>query len=480
MNSFKSKTVSGLKWNLTNRLSSQFLSLVLGIILARLLSPEEFGIIGMVTVFSGFAGVFVDFGFTSAIIQNRDSDSRHWSSVFWLNIGISLSLAVLFSLFAPLMADFFEQPLLKNVTIAIAWTLFISSFGLVQMSLLKKALKFKEIASIDLISQLMAGVIAITAAYNGFSYWSLVIQIYISSILRVGLFWIRSNWHPSFVLDRGAINELVGFSLPLIGMKSTHYWTHNIDSLIVGKVLGDSALGIYSRAYSLMLVPLQSISRVISSVMFPAYSLIQDDPDRIKRIYVSINRVIALITFPMMFGLVVTAEPFIYVLLGEKWTGVIPIIQVLAPLGAWRSVHSLSGNVFMARGKTNLLFRITLPSSFFVAVSMLFGIYTYGLIGLAVAYSISSLIIGLALDFYLKKIIGLGFVKNLGSLLPIFIAAGIMTITVFLADVYYFNSFPNLLRLICLVVIGIAIYGGALLGLGLKKELITAYKQVKK
>lgn len=468
-----------MKWNLANRFLSQILSLVIGIILARLLSPEEFGIVGMVAVFTGFAGIFVDFGFTSAIIQNKDSDSRHWSSIFWLNLIMSIIIAVVFTFMSPLIANFFDQPLLLYVSIAISWTFLIQSFGLVQGSLMKKDLRFKELASIEVVAQIVAGIVAIAAAYNGWSYWSLILQQYISSIMRGILIWSRTNWRPRAIIDWSAIKEMMGFSLPLIGMQTTHYWTHNIDSLIVGKVLGDTALGIYGRAYTLMLVPLQAISRVVSSVMFPAFALIQDDPERIRRTYISINRVIALITFPMMLGLIVTAEPFVRLLLGEQWMGVVPIIQILAPIGAWRSVHSLSGNIFMARGATKLLFNITLPSSFLVAAAMLIGVYTNGLIGLSIGYCFGSLVIGLALDFYLNRLIGLAMATNLQSLLPIALAAILMAGTVYFSDMLYLNICTDILRMILLVSIGVTSYAFFLWVLGLKQAVFLAIKQVK-
>lgn len=480
MKNFRAKTVLGLKWNLANRLISQFLKLGIGIILARLLSPEEFGIVGMVAVFSGFAGVFVDFGFTSAIIQNRESDYRHWSSVFWLNLIISFLLAVIFSLCAPLLVSFFNQPLLLYVSIAIAWTLFLQSFGLVQLSLLKKELKFKVIAKVELTSQILAGFFAIIAALNDFSYWSLVIQLYISAIIRSILLWKGTGWKPKLLIDHSAIKEMLNFSLPMIGMQVAHYWTHNIDNLIVGKFLGDTALGIYGRAYTLMLVPLQAISRVISSVMFPAFSLIQDDHDRIKSVYLSINRVVALITFPMMLGLVVVAEPFIFVLLGEKWMGVIPIIQVLAPLGAWRSVHSLNGNIFLARGKTKLLFRIVLPSSVLVAILMMVGVKYNGMIGLSVGYCFGSIVTGLTLDYYLNRLIGLNVRTNMMNLFPILIAATLMAGSIYLLDQFYLNAYRYIIRLVCLITAGILTYTILLWLLGLKSELIGLVQKIKK
>ncbi|TXF90947.1 MOP flippase family protein [Neolewinella aurantiaca] len=479
MKNFRKNTVLGLKWNMANRMISQVLSLIIGIVLARLLSPKEFGVVGIVLVFRGVAGLFLDFGFTSAIIQNKNSDSRHWSSVFWFNLIISLLLAIIFSLSAPLIADFFNQPALNEVTVAIAWTLVVQAFGMVQISLFQKALRFKKIAIVELISQIIAGVFSIYAAYNGWSYWSLILQLYISGIIRVLLVWWLSDWKPMLIFDYGIISEMMSFSFPLMGTKIAHYSTQNVDNLIVGKMLGTEALGIYTRAYTLMLLPLQAVSRVISSVMFPAYSQIQDQPERIKKIYLSINRVIATITFPMMFGLAVVAESFVPAVLGNQWMDVVPLIQILAPIGAWRSVHTLSGNVLMAIGKTKLLFWITFPISILTVVVMLIGIYLDGLSGLALGYCLASFFNGCFLDYQLKRFINLPILDNYMNILMPALVTLLMCGAVYSVNMLYGNNLSDVLRLIVLVLVGIVSYAGLLGITGEAKSIVQLLKSRK-
>ena len=460
---FKEKTISGLKWNTLNRIVGQVFTLVIGIVLARILSPKEFGILGMVTVLTGFANIFVDFGFTSAIIQNKESGVRHWSSVFWINLIVSVVIAVLFSWLAPFVAEFYGVPELKNLTVVVSWTFFLQSFNLVQLSLLQKELRFKELTIIGLAAQLIAGVIAIWAAYKGYSYWSLVIRQYIVIIVTIIGAWLFSKWLPRFILDRSALKELVQFTLPLVGTKSMNYWTRNADNLMIGKILGEGPLGIYNQAYRLMLLPLQNISSVISGVMFPAYSLIQDDKERVKKIYLQITRAIAFITFPAMFGLCVVAEPFILTLLGEKWKEVIPILQILAPIGATQSLGTLAGNIFLSQGATDQQFKIGLFVKPYTILLMFLGIYLGGLMGIAIGYFIATLTMMPVMYYFMGRLINLSLKEIFFNLARILFASILMALTLLLLDLTITHVWGNLIRLSCLVACGMVIYGGLVL-----------------
>ncbi|NJB86653.1 PST family polysaccharide transporter [Lewinella marina] len=457
-NPFRSKTISGLKWNAVSRGVVQVTTIVLGIVLARLLSPSEFGLVAMVTVLTGFGTVFVDFGFTSAIIQNKNSDQRHWSSVFWLNLTVSVLIAIVLSVSAPLIARFYQEPELRLVTVVIAWTFVFQSFNLVQEALLRKRMEFKQLTLIRIVAQLVGGGVGIGAALSGLSYWSLVAKEYATIFCTNLGIWLVSSWRPGFILERSAIREMMSFSLPLMGSQTLNYWTRNADNLMVGKVLGESALGVYSRAYTLMLLPLSNISNVISGVMFPAYSQIQDEKERIKRIYLRITRVIGYLTFPMMFGLCVVAEPFIALLLGPQWMGVVPVIEILAPLGAVQSISTLEGNIFLSQGATRLQFVTGVISKVVMVASMAVGLYLGDLTGIAWAYLISSTTVAFAMFHYMGKLIDLSLYEICRNLFPMFMAAVTMALAVWLLDYVYLHNWPDLARLLSLVLSGAGAY----------------------
>jgi PST family polysaccharide transporter len=285
VDNLRQSTISGMGWSVAARLGRQGFQFAVGVILARLLTPDAFGLIGMVAVFVAFAGIFTDLGFGSALIQKQETRPAHYQSIFWLNIAVGLFLTLLFLVIAPLIARFYDEPLLTPLTMLISLNFLIGSFGVVHNSRLKKGLRFKRLAIVELIAIVVSGVIAIVLALLGFGVWALAIQSVLLTFSTVVLLWIVSDWRPALKFNKGAVRELVGFSSNLLGFSSLNYWIRNSDNLLVGRFLGTSALGIYSRAYSIMLLPLTMVSKTIGQVMFPAFSKIQDDKGRVGRIY---------------------------------------------------------------------------------------------------------------------------------------------------------------------------------------------------
>ncbi len=467
--SFSTKTIAGIKWNLLTNGVNESIAFIVGIILARLLSPQEFGIIGMVVVLTGFFSLFTDFGFTSAIIQDQKSTERHWSSVFWLNLLFSLLIVLLFVFLAPMVARFYDEPVLQKITVVIAFSFILQTFTLVPEALLRKEMRFKELAIVRLAAQVIAGFLAILAAWNGFSYWSLVIKLYVSFLVSsVGVF-VFGKWKPKYLFDRAAVREMIKFSLPLVGSGSINYWTRNIDYLLIGKVLGDAALGIYTRAYTLMLLPVRSLSGSLSSVLFPAYSTIQGNKKKIKKVYLEIIRSVAFLTFPSMFGLCAIAEPFVYLFLGEKWEGAIPVIQILAPLGALQSIGTLSGNIFLSQGKTQQFFKIGLISRLFMIFCMIIGLVSNGLLGIATAYLLSSFFMLFFEKYHMGQLIGLNLAELMQNLVKTFFASAIMAGCVAALDHWLLIEQSYLLRLSTQILLGVAIYMGMVFVLRIKE-----------
>ncbi|EDY80544.1 Virulence factor MVIN superfamily [Verrucomicrobiia bacterium DG1235] len=476
---FKKITTSSLRWNTLSQFLSQAISLVIGIILARRLSPEEFGVVGMVVVLTGFANIFVNFGLASAIIQRKNTSDKHLSSVFWINIFASLLMSVTMSLCAPLVSKFYSNPSLTSVTIAIAWTLFLQSFTMVQNALLRRKMNFKRITFITNISSLVAGTAAIICAYLGFSYWSIIIQSYVAILVTAAFLWLSSSWRPAFLFEKDSIKELLNFTLPLVGTEILNYWRRNADYLLIGKILGDSALGIYTRAYTLMLKPISNVSRVISSVMFPAYSAIQDDKDKIKRIYLRITRLIAFLTFPAMFGLLAVSESFIMVLLGEKWEAAIPILKILAPIGAIQSLSTLNGNIFLSQGATKLQFHVGIYTKSFAIIMMFIGLLLGELKGLASFYLIASIVNYFILYHFMGGLINLKLREILLNIYKYFISSVIMASVVIIIHDYLLVEFSYFHRLSASMLTGILTYTALALALGAKehKELLILFRR---
>lgn len=388
-NSFRSTTVTGIGWSTFSQFYKQALQIIVGILLARFLTPEAFGLMGMVMVFIGFANVFKDMGFGAALIQKADIKPVHYHSVFWMNIALGLGLTAIFALASPFIADFYKETQLTAITIWLSLTFLIDAFGIVHRSIINKELDFKRLSIMEVAYISIAGLIAILMAIYDYGVWSLVVHSLIGSLASVVILWIICSWRPKFRFSWEAIKELARFSFNLLGFNTLNYWYRNADDLLVGRFLGSSALGIYNRAYKFMLFPLTNITGTISRVLFPAFSTIQDDPKRIGFIYLKITQTVALITFPMMMGLIVVAEDFVIAVFGPQWSAMIPIVRIFSLVGLIHSINALNGNIFQALGRTDLQLKVGGTVAVLGIVAITIGLWG-GVYGVAIAFTIFS------------------------------------------------------------------------------------------
>jgi len=314
-------------------MGAQFVALVVSVILTRLLSPQDFGLVGMVLVFTNFASVFADMGFGVALVQKLDVTQHHKNAVFWISIVIGAVTTLIMAAAAPLIASFYNVPEVQPLAVAISLIFFINAFATVKVALLQKAMDFRKIAAAQLTSTVISGLVALYLAFSGFGVWSLVAMYIASAIVNVAVLWMITPWRPDFSLQWHALKDLSKFTLNLLGFSVFNYWTRNGDNLLVGRFVGSAALGIYARSYQILLLPVSQVSGVITNVMFPAFSAIQKDVERVKDMYLKSISVISLVTFPLTLGLLVVSQSFVLALFGDKWAEMVPILQVFCLLG---------------------------------------------------------------------------------------------------------------------------------------------------
>jgi len=391
---------------------------LIGVILARLLSPREFGLVAMITVITNFASIFAELGFSAALIQRQDVTQEHLSSVFWLNLGAGLLLTLVFIAGAPLIAAFYGEPLLTPLTMFIATNFLISSLKIVQNTLRTKSLDFRTLSIVEISAVGISGAVAIGMAYAGLGVWSLAAQSVILSTVTAVWLWKLGNWRPSLTFSWRAVEGLLGFSLSLFGTKLLNYWVRNIDYLLVGRFLGTTPLGIYNRAYDVMLTPQVGVSRVLSRVMFPSFSVIQEDKRRVRSIFLRMTRTIALVTFPMMLGLFAITEPFVLTIFGPKWSEMVPILRLFSLTGMMQSIGTLNGNLYLSQGRADVQFRVGLVLKLIPILGIVIGL-RWGVIGVAVGYSFASIILAYPSFFFAGRLIGLTFWQLLGNLFSV-------------------------------------------------------------
>lgn len=393
------KTKSGVFWSFLNQGGNQILNLLITFILARLVSPEEFGIIGMITVFTGFAIRFVDFGFSAALIHKKEIDKKDINTVFTLNTGIGIILSILFFIIAPVIANFYDKPILTILTKSFSIIFLVTGLSGVNRALLTKRMDFKLNTIISVISLIVSSGIAIVMAYLGYGVWSILIKILSQEIINTLLYFLLFPINQKLEFSKESFNSMFFMGRNVAGESTINYWSRNADNLLIGRMIGSEALGLYSKAYSIMLLPLNNISRVISKVMFPSFSLIQEDKKQIKNLYLKTTKLIAFITFPMMAGLSILSESFVLATFGKDWLEMAPLISILSVLGAFQSILSLNGVIYNSLGKSHLAFRLTVVFSIINVVGFYIGIKLGGLTGLAIIYTGIG-IIGTIPNFY--------------------------------------------------------------------------------
>jgi O-antigen/teichoic acid export membrane protein len=459
MNNLRQRTLTGLGWSGANQFVGQVLQLAAAVILARLLTPKDYGLLGMVLVFTGFANSLADLGLAASIIHKSDLSDRHLDSVFWINVATGGLLTVLFILVAPFIASIFHEPRLRLLTAVIAINFLLASLNVVQNALLEKSLNFRTKFWIETASALTSGIVALVLAFTGAGVWSLVGQLLTSTVVRVGVMWGLSAWRPALSFELSAVKELMHFGGNLAGFGIVMYWSKNIDKLVIGRWIGSAALGFYNLADRLMRLPLTNVTDITTVVMFPALSAVQDEVGTVTRAYLRGTRMIALLTFPMMIGLSVLAEPAILVVYGGQWRAAIVILQLLCFAGMARSVYDTASWIFLSQGRTDVLFRLGIYSTGVRAAGVLVGAH-WGLVGVAWAYVLGSYLFLLYPTWsQAGRLLNLGFGELLKNVAGPFACAASMGILLWMSDHWIFGSSAVGMRLAAQVVLGALVYG---------------------
>lgn len=469
------KTIGGVKWSGLSQLMRIGTQTITSIILARLLLPEDFGFLGMALVFVGLVAIFNDMGIGSAIVQKQDLNQKNLSSIFWFDLLIGVLAMLIIILAAPWIASFYGQNSLTSIISVMSISFLFTSLSMVQNSLLLKELKFKKLALLELTSTISASLLGISLAYLGYGVWSLVWQNISMTLIYASMAWITEHWIPEIYFSWKDIKPIIGFSSNLSGFNLLNYFARNADYLLIGKFLGATALGYYTLAYTMMLFPLSNISSVLSKVMFPALSQIQHDNSKFKLFYLKSTKYIAFVSFPMMLGLFAIVDEFVLIVYGTKWVPVIFLIKVLSIIGLMQSIGTTVGSIYLAKGRTNWMFRWGIFSSIIVVSAIFIGLQ-WGINGVAVCYALATLLLiypSFAIPFKLIDLKFTDFVLNLkeetATSLIMFVI--VMVVVTILREYQYSSE----LILISGILIGILCYLVAVTALN-----NSTYKELKK
>jgi O-antigen/teichoic acid export membrane protein len=449
----------GTRHTVVSQAVTQLVRFGTNIVLARLLTPEDFGIVAIALVVSVLLDQVKDFGTGSAIIQRESVDDKLLNSVFYLNLALGALLGLGLYLSAGSLASLLGNPDAKPVLQAFSVLTVVTSLAQIHNSLLRRNLRFFEIGIVTSVSAVVTALVSIGGALLGLNYWALVIGTAVGTITGTVLVWVYDRWRPSLTLSLASLKSIWGYSLHLFLSNIMFMFFTQVDKIIIGRFLGSTALGTYTLAQRTVTSPVQSVSTVVSQVAFPAFSRRQNDHAALRNAIVRSSRVVALITFPAMIGLAVLAEPTVKVVFGSQWLGLIPIIWWLAPIAAVQSATVNSSQLLLAKGRSDWSFRWGVVYSLVLTAFELVGVH-WGLVGVAAGYAVGILLLtpfGLILAF---RTIDMRLRDYLRELLPHVWITLVMAIAVAMAvwGVQVLSG-PDWAELVVGCLVGALVYG---------------------
>lgn len=466
--SLRNKTVKGVVWSGVERFSVQGIQFIVLLVMARLITPHEYGVIGMLTIFIALAQVIIDSGFSQALIRKQDRTETDNCSVFYFNIIVSVLLYAIFFCIAPLVAKFYNTPELTAIMRVLCLGIIVNSFGVVQIAVYTIKIDFKTLAKASASAALISGSIGIFLAYKGFGVWALVIQQLVSLTVNVSILWICSKWRPQLLFSWNSVKDFFGFGSKLLVAGSLEAVFQNLYQVVIGKFFSASIIGFYTRALQFVSLPSSNIAGIIQRVTYPVLCEIQEDDDKLPSAFLKVFNVLAFVVFPMMMFLSFFSDDIILFLLGEKWMDSSILMRLLSISMLLYPIHALNLNMLMVKGRTDFYLKVEIIKKVLTVVMLVVTI-PFGIIVMCYGQILNSLIAFFINTYYTGKLVGVGAVKQIKNMLPILI----MCVAIGFASYYtaVFLSDISVIR----ISIGLFMYVVIYLGMAyiLKMEVLS-------
>lgn len=461
----KQQALSGVKWTGTSMAAVTALQFITLAILARLLSPADFGLMGMIMVVIGFAQAFADMGISNAIIHRQDATCDQLSSLYWVNIFAGVIVFCVVCASTPLVVSFYHEPRLSNLLYLAALIFLITPLGQQFQILLQKELQFNRLAKIEIATSAVNSTVAIGAALAGYGVYSLIFGQLAATSAKVALLcgvgW--RHWRPRLHFSKQDLKGYLRFGVYQMGERTINYLNSNLDYLLIGSMLGANELGYYTLAYNLIIRPSAIINPVITKVAFPVFSLIQNETDKLRRGYLKVLQLLATVNFPIMFGFAAVAPIMVPVIFGEQWLPSILLIQILTIVGLLRSTGNPVGSLLLAKGRADLGFKWNLALTATQIPGLYLGAKFGGAMGVAIAFSILLILYSIAGYLILiRKLIGPCLRVYLQSMWPSLWTSAVMAVAVIFIG-GFLNSMPSPIRLIMQVLTGAMVFLGLMI-----------------
>jgi len=422
MDTLKDKAIRGVSWSVIDNVASSGITFLVGLVLARILSPIEFGILGMITVFIAISNSIVDSGFSSALIRKVDVQNIDYNTVFYFNLFLGAVLYIILFFCAPAISSFFKEPILVPISRVMGTILIINAFAIIQRTILVKEVDFKTQTKISLITSTISGVVGIGMALRGYGIWSLVGQQILKQLLSSIFLWIFSEWRPLIEFSKKSFQELFGFGSKLLisGLIDSIY--KNIYYLIIGKFYNAAQLGQYTRADQFNSVFSSNLTSVIQRVSYPVLSSIQDDSERLKLAYRRVIKNTMLVTFACMLGLAAVSKPLILILIGEKWLPAVAYLQIICFAGMLYPLHAINLNMLQVKGRSDLFLKLEIVKKIIAVAPICLGIF-YGIEFMLLGSVFTSFVAYFLNSYYSAELVNYSSWSQIKDILPTFIVS---------------------------------------------------------
>ncbi len=433
------------------------LSLVSNVVLARLLTPQDYGLIGMATAVIGFVELFKDLGLSMATVQKEQINHEQVSTLFWVNVVLSIATALITAAIAPAIAWFYHEPRLIWITLALTGGFIIGGLGVQHSALLNRQMEYKLLMFNDVFSMTIGILAAIVTACYGSGYWALVIMPLVTGFVNTLGVWIACRWRPGLPVWKSGIGSMLAFGGNMTGFSTINYFARNIDNILIGRYWGTQQLGLYAKAYQLLLLPISQINVPITAVAIPSLSRLQHDPQQFRQYYLKAISIVAFLTMPIITFMSVTSEEIIELLLGSQWRDATLIFRLLSISAFVQPICNTAGWLYISTGRTDRMFKWGIFSSSSIVASFLIGL-PHQASGVALCYAIVMLAQALPCMYYATRNTSITVLNVLQAVKPALISSVLASLLVFSIKIAIASSLPMWITIIIYSIVMSLVY----------------------
>ena len=455
--SIKQKAIKGVIWSAIQNWGTQAVSLIVFFVLARLLTPEDFGLVALANVFLAFMQIFLEQGFAQALIQRQKLEPEHLDTAFWTNLGIGLILTIGGWLSAPFMADKFAQPQLTPILQCFSLLFVISALAKVQQAILERKFAYRAIAARWLLGTMLGGCVGLSMAVAGFGVWSLVAQQMVHELVGAIVIWASSDWRPRLKFSPQHFQHLFGFGINILGFNFLNFFNNRINDFLIGYFLSPAALGYYNISYRVLRVMTKLLVKTTKEVALPTFSRLQNDLERFRKAFYTATQLTSVVAFPCFLGMMILAPELVIVIFGEQWLRAVPLMQILALMGIIRSVSFFKSSGFLAMGKPSWWFGLSILSVMLNLAGFAIA-YRWGIIAVTIAYVMRALVVFPIGQWAVSLLIQVPLPLYLRQFIPPLLSSMVMAIAILGTKQLLFESLKPALSILVSTVVGIIVY----------------------